>query len=406
LGEIHKAESSLNSVNAFIIVEDAHIEETIGGARYYTFNELVANNSGDLKAFRLKRDDIAILLYTSGTMGPPKGCAHTVAGVFIFSHLMTRYVWDLGEEDVLAGSAPISFAAGFGAFALVPFSSLGAISLLPKFSPESLMKNIARHRATVLTGIPTAYRKMLEIEDFDAYDLGSLKLCTVGGDSLGEKTFYAWLFKTGLPIWENYASTELFNAVISNRMAEKPRPGSIGLPLPGIEVKVVDDNLHPCPAGKIGALWVKSPTGIIYWNPRSQNGRLMKAQKLSIKDGWNIVGDAVYRDEEGYFYFAAREDDIIKSSGYRLSPGEIEDILGGHPMIREAAVKGVPDRIKGQIVKAFVVLKGKQPFRPDIEDVIKDYCREHMAIYKIPHLFRFVSQLPKTPTGKILKRNL
>jgi len=406
MGEVQKCEQDLSSIRAFIIVDDISPDGDGFKDRQYGFNELVVSGKKDLRPFRLKGNDIAILLYTSGTTGPPKGCAHTLHGTLILSRLVTKYIWDLKEGDVLAGSAPISFAAGFGTFALIPWTSPGAISLLQKFSPEALMENIARHRVTMLTGIPTAYRKLLEVDHFQDYDLRPLRLCTVGGDALGAETFDAWMDKTGLPIWENYASTELFNTQVSNRIGQEPKKGSIGLPIPGIKVKVLDESGNPCPPGKIGTLYVKGPTGIIYWNPNGHNGRLMSAQRAGVKGGWNIAGDAVYQDEEGYLFFVAREDDMIKSSGYRVSPKEIEDALNGHPSIKEAAVVGVPDRIMGQAVKAFLVVEEGVAVGNEFEEEIKEYCKRNMALYKTPRMFQFVSQLPKTPTGKIMKNKL
>lgn len=406
LGEVQAVEDSLTSIKAFIIVNDVHPGEAAGAKGYYTFEELVARGKDNLESFPLKRDDIAILIYTSGTTGLPKGCAHTVFGVLINSCLISQRVWDLHEGDVLAGSAPISFAAGYGTFALIPFTGPGAISLLEKYSPGALLQNIARHRVTFLTGIPTAYRKLLEVEKFEDYDLSSLKVCTAGGEGLGKETFDAWLSKTGLPLWENFGATELFHMPISNRMGAQPRRGSIGLPLPGVKVKVVDENDRPCSPGTVGTMCIKGPTGIIYWNPRGHDGRLMKAQQKSVKNGWNILGDAVYQDEEGYLFFVSREDDIIKSSGYRLSPQEIEEVLIQHPLIREAAVVGVPDPILGQMIKAFVVLNHPADFRPELEKEIKEYCQSNLAIYKIPRIVKFVSHLPKTPTGKILRKEL
>lgn len=406
IAEVEAAEGDLRSTRVLVVVDDTPEEEPRKGERIHSFDALVERGSAHLEPFRLKQDDIAILLYTSGTTGAPKGCAHTAGGVLVSSRLITRHVWDLKEGDVLAGSAPVSFAAGFGTFALVPWTSTGALSLLAKFSAEFLLKNLSRHKVTVLTGIPTAYRKLLGIPDFHSYDLSTLRLCTAGGDALGRETYDNWLLRTGLPIWENLGTTEFYNIVLSNRIGGSPRRGSMGLPLAGYEARILDEDGNPCEPGKTGSLCMKGPTGVIYWNPNGNGGRLLKAQRACVRDGWSRLGDAAYRDEEGYIFFVGREDDMIKTSGYRLSPVEIEEALLSHPDIIEAAVIGVPDKTLGQRIKAFVVAREGAEKRQDFEQEIKEYCRSHMAVYKIPRTIQFVHDLPKSPTGKVLKKGL
>jgi 2-aminobenzoate-CoA ligase len=268
------------------------------------------------------------------------------------------------------------------------------------------MANIGKHHVTVLTGIPIAYRKLVEMKDLAEYDLSGVRLCTAGGDALGEQTFDAWMARTGLQIWENLGTTESYSAFISNRMGARPKRNSIGRPLPGFEVRVLDEKRNLCEPGKAGSMHFRGPTGIIYWNPRGQEGRLMEAQRNSVRDGWNKVGDAVYRDEEDYLFFVSREDDMIKSAGYRLSPREIEEVLNQHPLVQEAAVIGVPDPLLGQDIKAYVILKDAAVLRPELEQEMKDYCRKNIAVYKIPRRFEFVSHLPKTLSGKIQRKRL
>lgn len=396
----------LSTIKFFVAVDDYLEEETTTTDNMFSFEDMVEQGMADLEPYHLKGSDIAILLYTSGTTGPPKGCAHTAAGVLMNARRVTQYVWDLKEDDVLGGSAPISFAAGYGTFCIIPWTSSGAVSLLDKFTPDALLENIENHKITVLTGIPTAYRKMLEAEHFDEYDLSSLRLCTAGADAVGKATFNAWMNKTGLPIWENYGATEFFNIIISTRMGSHPVRGSLGLPLNGYKVKVVNESGKPCMPFEVGSLWVKGPTGIVYWNPFADNGRLMAAQRKSVRDGWSIVGDAVHRDEMGYVYFVSREDDMIKSSGYRLCPAEIEETLVMHPAIREAAVFGVKDKTKEQVVKACIVSNVDVGNKREFEEEIREYCRDHLAVYKIPRIFQFVSELPKSAIGKVSRKDL
>jgi 2-aminobenzoate-CoA ligase len=230
-------------------------------------------------------------------------------------------------------------------------------------------------------------------------------MCTVGSDALGEKTFEAWKAETGFPIWENYGTTESFHTILSTRMGENPRPKSVGKPVPGYEARVVDKHGRPCPAGVTAVLAVRGPTGIIYWNPRSNDGRLMQWQERGVREGWSMVGDLVVQDERANFYFIGREDDMIKSSGYRLSPEEIESVILGHPLVQESMVVGIPDEIRGQAIKALVVMKEGLTQQIGTESEIKDYCRRNMALYKVPHVFEFVSALPKTATGKVMRKH-
>ncbi|MDP2645073.1 MAG: acyl-CoA synthetase [Desulfobacterales bacterium] len=406
LGAVRQAEKLLTSDMLIIVVDDNSANDMPLGDRHYAFSDLLARESENFASFKLKQNDIAVLLYTSGTTGPPKGCAQTTSGVFISSSLVAKNIYGLHEGGILGGPAPISFAAGFGTFVFIPLISRGAISLLPKFSPEGLLKNIARHKVTVLTGIPTAYRKMLGSKALDTCDLSSLRLCTVGGDALDDATLETWKAKTGLPVWLNYGITETFHVLLSTRIGKILGGNSIGKPVPGYEARVLDGDGHPCASGVMGTLAVRGPTGTIYWNPRRNGGRLMKSQQMIVKNGWNMVDDYVVQDDTANFRYVCRQDDMIKSSGYRLGPEEIESVILEHPSVQEAVVIGVPDSIRGQAIKAFVVLKKGVIRRPGLEGEIKEFCRDHIALYKLPHIFEFVLDLPKTAMGKIIRKHL
>ncbi|MCL6634608.1 MAG: acyl-CoA synthetase [Peptococcaceae bacterium] len=370
------------------------------------YEEMLESGSPDLEACMLKADDIGIILYTSGTTGMPKGCVHFVRPCVIESKVVNRYVYKMKPGDILGGAAPVSFAAGFGTFTLLPFEGGAGVSLLPKFSPQDMMELIPRHGITVLTGLPTAYRALMKYPDFKKYDISSIRLYTSGGDALGAETLQGWIELTGQPIWEGLGGTEMLHLVTSNTMNPAPVPGSIGKPLPGVIVRVVDSDGNDCKPGEVGSMILKGPSGTLYWKPYEDDERLLKSQKKGVVNGWNQMGDAVYVNEEGNIFFVSREDDMIKSSGYRISPAEVEEAIARHPAVADVGVAGIPDPDKGQITKAFIVLKPGYEGGDQFFEDLKEFLKAQIAIYKLPREIEYVKELPRTPTGKILRRVL
>jgi 2-aminobenzoate-CoA ligase len=386
---------------------------TIGGnaddvkaAGNMVYEEMLAAGSADLKATMLKGDDIGIMLYTSGTTGMPKGCVHFVRPVVIETKLVNKHVYKMGPGDVLGGAAPVSFAAGFGTFTLMPFEGGAAISLIPKFSPPDMMELIQKHKITVLTGLPTAYRALMKFPKFKEYDVSSVRMYTSGGDALGAETLEAWQKLTGKPIWEGLGGTEMLHLVTSNTMNAEPMPNSIGKALPGVKVRVVDPEWNDCEPDQVGSMVLQGPSGSLYWKPYVDNERLIKSQRKGVVKGWNQMGDAVYMKADGNIFFVSREDDMIKSSGYRIGPAEVEEAIEKHPAVAEAGVVGVPDPEKGQITKAFVVLKPGHEGNDEFFEDLKTFLKEHIAIYKLPRAIEYRTELPRTPTGKLLRRHL
>jgi 2-aminobenzoate-CoA ligase len=373
---------------------------------YISFEKAMATASDQFTNVKLNADDIGCILFTSGTTGQPKGCVHFVKEVLIESNLVNKYVWKLTPGEVLGGSAPVSFAAGYGTFCMVPFAGGGAISLLPKFTPDDMLGIIQKHKVTVVTGLPTAYRKLLEMPNFNDYDLSSVRMYTTGGDALTGKTLAQWQAKTGKPIWEGLGGTEMMHLVTSNSMSDIPMPDSIGKALPGFEIKVVREDGTTAGPGEVGSMLIKGPTATLYWKPYIQDNKLLKTMKKGIKDGWNMMGDAVLMDKDGFMFFQAREDDMIKSSGFRLAPTEIEDAIIRHPAVRDDAVVGIPDEIMGQKVVAMVELEGGHTPSQDLaSDIIKS-TMDVLATYKLPREVVFMPAIPRTPTGKIIKKEL
>jgi 2-aminobenzoate-CoA ligase len=373
---------------------------------YLSFGKEMAAASDQFTNVKLNADDIGCILFTSGTTGQPKGCVHFVREVLIESQIVNKYVWKIAPGEVLGGSAPVSFAAGYGTFCLVPFAGGGAISLLPRFTPDDMMGIIAKHKVTVVTGLPTAYRKLLEMPNFNDYDISSVRMYTTGGDALTGKTLAMWQAKTGKPIWEGLGGTEMMHLVTSNSMSDIPMPDSIGKALPGFEIKVVREDGSTAGPGEVGSMMIKGPTATLYWKPYIQDNRLLKTMKKGIKDGFNMMGDAVLMDKDGFMFFQAREDDMIKSSGFRLAPTEIEDAIIRHPAVRDDAVVGIPDEIMGQKVVAMVELEpGHTASQELASDIIKSTL-DVLATYKLPREVVFMPAIPRTPTGKIIKKDL
>jgi 2-aminobenzoate-CoA ligase len=380
--------------------------EDVEAKGYVSFAKEMASASDQFTNVKLSADDIGVILFTSGTTGQPKGCIHFVKEVLVESNLVNKYVYKMGPGDVLGGSAPVSFAAGYGTFCLIPFAGAAAISLLPKFTPDDMMSTIQKHKITVITGLPTAYRKLLEMPNFKDYDVSSVRMYTTGGDALTGKTLAMWQAKTGKPIWEGLGGTEMMHLVTSNTMSDVPIPDSIGRALPGFEIKVVREDGTYAGPGEVGSMLVKGPTGTLYWKPYIQDNKLLKSMKKGIKDGFNMMGDAVIMDKDGFIFFQAREDDMIKSSGFRLAPSEIEDTIIRHPAVRDDAVVGIPDEIMGQKVVAMVELEPGHTASQELANEIIKSCLDLLAMYKLPREVVFLASIPRTPTGKIIKKDL
>jgi 2-aminobenzoate-CoA ligase len=371
------------------------------------YEELVANESPALDPVRRPRTAVSVLLYTSGTTGMPKGTAHYMEEALIIPDTMGKYGWNVQPEDILCGPAPISLAGGYSTVATIPFRFGAAASLIPKFSPDGLFDLIQKHKVTILSALPTAYRKMLEVPDAEKkYNLSSLRVLTGGGESLTAKTYEDWKARFGQEIYEGLGTTEMMYVFVSSVVTRKVKPGAIGTAVPGYEIQVITEEGKVAKPGELGRLYARGPTGTLYWRPLEEGGNLLEKQKALIREGWVLVGDFCTMDEDGYLSFVSRQEDLIKSSGYRIGPEEIEDALLKHPAVADAGVIGLPDPIRGQNVKAFVILKPGHTASEELKQKLIDSCRDHVAIYKLPRLVEFVTELPRTLQGKLLRRVL
>jgi 2-aminobenzoate-CoA ligase len=396
LGEVEAAKENLQTVQHIIVVGGDAADAKAKG--FLAYGELLQSGNPSVDPVLRNREDVGLLLYTSGTTGRPKGTVHFVEELLIVPDSFGKYGWKVTENDVVGGSAPLAFGAGYSSYATIPFRFGAAASLIAKFDPEKMFDTIQKHKVSILTLAPTAYRKMLQVPDAKSkFDLSSLRVCTGGGESLTATTYHAWKEKFGLEIFEGLGTTEMMYVFASNVVSRKAKPGSFGQAVPGYELKVLDEEGKEPKAGNIGHFMARGPTGTIYWRDPDKQRQAVNSE------GWNRAGDFVYVDEEGYFWFVSREDDIIKSSGYRIGPEEIEVTLAAHPAVSEVGVIGIPDEVRGQIAKAFVVLKADQTLSP--EDLLA-FCKGKIATYKLPREIVIVDELPRTATGKLLRRVL
>jgi 2-aminobenzoate-CoA ligase len=404
LEELEKAKPELKTVKQIIVVGgDA---EEIKKKGYLVYQELLDSGEPTCDPVRRDRLDVSVLLFTSGTTGLPKGTAHFMEEALIVPDGFGKHCWRLTENDVLLSAAPLSMAAGYSAAATIPYRFGAALSLLPRFTPDGMFETIQNHKVTILSALPTAYRKLLQVPDAGKrFNLSSLTTCTGGGESLTAQTYLDWKGKFGQEIFEGLGTTEMMFVFISSAATRKVKPGSIGPAIPGYELRVVNEEGKDCKPGESGQLWARGPTGTIYW-------RDPEKQRSAVKDGWCRAGDMVSMDEDGYIWFLAREDDLIKSSGYRIGPEEIEDVLVTHPAVADAGIVGVPDPVMGQKTKAFVALKSGQQPSDALKAELIEFCKGKVAVYKLPREVEFTDQMPRAPgpggpgTGKLLRRVL
>ena len=404
LEEAEKARAELEAVKHIIVIGGDAAEIKARG--FIPYGELIARGSDTLEPVRRDRMAVSVLLFTSGTTGLPKGTVHFMEEALVVPDSFGKYGWRVTPEDVIGGPAPLSLAAGYSTQCVIPFRFGAAVSLLARFTPEGMFEAVQRHRITILSVLPTAYRKMLQVPDAKTrYDLSSLRVCTGGGESLTAQTYQDWKAAFGLEIYEGLGTTEMMFVFVSSAVTRKVKPGSIGPAVPGYELRVVREDGSDCPPGETGLLVARGPTGTVYW-------RDPEKQRAAVRDGWCRAGDFVSMDEDGYVWFLSREGDLIKSSGYRIGPEEIEDALARHPAVADVGVIGVPDPVRGQNTRAYVVLKLGTTGSEALRQELIEFCRDQIAVYKLPREVEFVESLPRAPgpggpgTGKLLRRVL
>jgi 2-aminobenzoate-CoA ligase len=366
--------------------------------RVVYFDELqerAALKSFELENVRTAIDDPVLIAFTSGTTGKPKGCVHFHRDLLASADSFFKGTFPCTENDVFTGSPPLAFTFGLGMHVVFPLRVGARVALIEKPSPEALLETIARHRVTVLSTAPTAYRAMLK--HVSRKDVESLRFCVSAGETLPLPTGEAWREATGKQIVDGIGATEMFHIFIS-AVGDEIRPGATGKAVRGYQARVMDDRGDDLQAGQVGRLAVRGPTGCRYLDDTTR-------QKEYVKNGWNYTGDAYRMDEDGYFFFQARTDDMIVTAGYNISGPEVEEALLAHEAVADCACVASPDPERGHIVKAFVVLKHGRG-DSTMATALQEFVKAQIAPYKYPREVEFVDSLPRTETGKVQRFKL
>ena len=354
------------------------------------------SKSDAFQNFDSLRDDICLLAFTSGTTGQPKATMHFHRDVLAMADVVARHLLQTHSDDRYVGSPPLGFTFGLGALLVFPLRFRAAAILVETPKPRSLLAAIEKFRATALFTAPTMYRTLMPL--LDEYDISSLNRCISAGEALPAPTSGAWHDKTGIRIIDGIGTTEMIHIFIG-ASGDDIRPGATGKPLPAYQACVLDDENQPLPPGSIGQLAVKGPTGCRYMDDEER-------QRAYVVNGWNVTGDTYRYDEDGNFWFQARSDDMIVSAGYNIAGPEVEEALLGHDAVAECAVVASPDEARGNIVKAFVVLREGHDPTGALVKILQDFVKQTIAPYKYPRAIEFVDELPKTHTGKVQRFRL
>ncbi|MBM3391075.1 MAG: AMP-binding protein [Betaproteobacteria bacterium] len=340
-------------------------------------------------------DDVALIAFTSGTTGQPKGTMHFHRDVLAMCDAFPRSVLKPGPDDIFCGTPPLAFTFGLGGMLCFPLRFGASTVLVEKLMPDTLMQAIRDFKATICFTAPTFWRLMAPLAAKDG--VGRLKKCVSAGEALPDATRQLWKQATGIEIIDGIGATEMIHIFISSP-PEKVRRGAIGQVVPGYHALIVDDEGNPLPPGEVGRLAVIGPTGCRYLaDPR---------QSQYVQHGWNLTGDAFSMDADGYFYYQARTDDMIISAGYNIAGPEVEGALLAHPAVAECGVVGMPDAERGQIVKAVVVLRPGHTPGAVLAKELQEFVKQSIAPYKYPRAVEFVDTLPRTETGKLQRFRL
>ncbi len=390
----------------------SEVEPAWNGARYLksilvvgkprgnalSYEPLVAKASPVLEAEPTSKDDVAMWNYTSGSTGSPKGAVHLQHDMITITDLFAKPVLAMREDDLCFSASKLFFSYGLGNSLYFPFRFGASTVLWPERpDPEKILQVIERYRPTFFFSVPTLYARLLRVEK--KYDLSSLRICLSSGEPLPPALFSQWKDKFGLELLDVVGSTEATHDFLANRPG-RAKPGSSGEVTPAFEAKIVDEEGREVPIGQVGNLLVRGDaTSPFYWNKHEQTKKTMLGE-------WLKTGDTYYRDEEGYFWYCGRSDDMLKVGGLWVSPIEIENTLLEHRTVLEAAVVGEPDHDGLLKPKAYVVLKSEYQPAEKLKAELQSLVKTKLAPYKYPRWIEFVEDLPKTVTGKIQRFRL
>ncbi|HEY8290913.1 MAG TPA: AMP-binding protein, partial [Thermomicrobiales bacterium] len=341
-------------------------------------------------------DDVALIAFTSGSTGRAKGTMHFHRDVLAICDCFSQHILQPVADDVFCGTPPLGFTFALGGLVLFPFRVGASTVLIEQPNPNGLLEAIQQEHVSILFTAPTMYRRLTSM--VSDYDLSSLRLCVSAGETLPLPTYNAWLEATGIKLIDGIGATEMLHIFIS-AAGDDIRPGATGKPVPGYEARIVDDDGKPLSPGSVGRLAVRGPTGCRYLDDAER-------QHIYVQNGWNLTGDVYSMDADGYFYYQARADDMIISSGYNIAGPEVENVLREHPKVQECAVVGLPDAARGHIVTAFVVLRDPADAKPETITALQDFVKAEIAPYKYPRVIEFVTTLPYTETGKLQRFRL
>ena len=359
---------------------------------------LMQTKPPQFNAIDTSAEDVCLISFTSGTTGMPKGTMHFHRDILAICDSFPRSILKSASSDIFIGTPPLAFTFGLGGLLLFPLRIGATAVLLEKLSPEMLLKSIDEFQATICFTAPTFYRQMQPLTK--NFSLKSLQKTVSAGETLPIATRQAWQDATGLVMIDGIGATEMLHIFIS-AAGEEARPGATGKAIPGYEACVLDEQGNPVGPGVIGRLAVKGPTGCRYLAD--------DRQKIYVINGWNLTGDAYETDAEGYFHYRARTDDMIITAGYNVAGPEVEEVLLQHPAVAECAVVACADEERGQIVKAFVVLRDANSASLADEALVKtlqDFVKQKIAPYKYPRAIEFTAALPRTETGKVQRFKL
>jgi 2-aminobenzoate-CoA ligase len=364
-----------------------------------SFDKLVQGKPEGFDAVDTAADDMALIAFTSGTTGQPKGTMHFHRDILAMCDCFPRHVFEGEADDVYVGTPPLAFTFGLGAQLCFPLRLGSAVVYYPGMpSPEALIEIIQKHGCTTLYTAPTMYRVLADKIKAEGIALPTLKKCVSAGETLPLPTFEAFEEATGIKIIDGIGSTEMIHIFIS-ASGDDIRPGATGKAIPGYEACIVDEDGNTLEPPCEGLLAVRGPTGCRYLDN-------LERQNAYVKKGWNLPGDRYRQDADGYFWYVARADDMIVSAGYNIGGPEVEAVLLDHPKVAECAVVGAPDPERGQIVKAFVVLRDPEDAGDGTVKELQDFVKQQIAPYKYPRAVEFVDALPKTETGKVQRFKL
>ena len=395
---IQKAEIALALCDGKLSEELEKAKATVPGLKRVVYwgngaadslEALIADASPEFEAVDTAADDICLIAFTSGTTGDPKGTMHFHRDMLAVCDGYARNILRAEQKDRFIGSAPLAFTFGFGGV-VFPMHIGASFVVLEKTTPDDMLNAIEQYKTTVCFTAPTAYRVMLG--KLAGRDISSLRKCVSAGETLPKPTFDAWLNATGIKLMDGIGSTEMLHIFIS-ATEDEIRPGATGKPVPGYEAKIVDDEGRDVPPGTMGRLAVRGPTGCRYLAD--------ERQRKYVQNGWNITGDTYLMDGDGYFWYQSRSDDMIVSAGYNIAGTDVEAALLTHPAVAECGVVGAPDEARGMIVKAYVIVAPGVTADAQLAAELQDHVKREIAPYKYPRAIEFVTQLPKTETGKL-----